>query len=185
MWPRILAWNPSPRPRGMTKRRLLEVGAACPSPLWALSVAAAPSLAVTALMSPVPFARRVGKEHRRRRPHWSRRSNTGVGRRQGPRRPRTRATAAVPAATDRPAEHVGHEGDRPGERGERAERNEGNDHERDQPEPRGGQEDDRRNDHERRPCVEVPHHDLSFRIGVGAYVTVRGSLRGAALASAD
>src|SRR3954449_11984918 len=112
MWPRILAWNPSPRPRGMTTRPSLELGAAFPSLLSASSVAAAPSLAVTVLMSPVPFARRVGKEHRRTRRYWSRRSNTGVGRRQDPRRPRTRATAAVPAATDRPAEHVGHEGDR-------------------------------------------------------------------------
>src|SRR5437773_3559664 len=131
MWPRILAWNPSPRPRGMTKRPSLEVAAAArPSPLWALSVAAAPPLAVTVLMSRVAFATRIGKEHRRSRRHWSRRSNTGVGRRQGRRRPRTRATAAVPAATDRPAEHVGHEGDRPRERGQRAERDEGEDHER-------------------------------------------------------
>src|SRR5438874_5384789 len=125
MWPRILAWNPSPRPRGMTKRPLLEVGAACPSPLWALSVAVAPSLAVTVLMSGVAFATRVGKEHRRSRRHWSHRSNTGVGRRQGRRRPRTRATAAAPAATDRPADQVGHERDRPRERGQRAERDEG------------------------------------------------------------
>jgi hypothetical protein len=53
------------------------------------------------------------------------------------------------------------------------------DHQRDKAKPGKAQDEDRSDNDERRPFMEVAHPDLSSRIGVGVFVTVRGSRGGA------
>jgi hypothetical protein len=93
--------------------------------------------------------------------------------------------SVVPTVTDGPAKRVRHRDDRRRDRSQCDERDDQQRGEREQPEPREREKNDRRDDDERRPRIEVPHHDASSLIGVGASVTLRESRPGTALASAD